>query len=437
MMMKFSRDQLYQEIWEISARQVANKYGLNYPALLKKCKEHGIPLPNGKYWYNKKNGIDIQELIIALPDSSVKEIEVEKQAIKIKKEKATSGDILPIHEDIKETDIVPSIEESTAKFLFDVDWVRSSLDYLESEKIETIIFVLSTFELKENKRLHKKVSSYKESVVNWNKRVKAAERNYYDSRYERNTLEQPKFLKEISSEQLPRLYRILDTIFSVFEQIGEIVTDDLCIRFGKDIVSFEIIESTDKINHELTKGEAQQLVKYNDEIKRQSYASKPNIRKYDYIPNGIFRIKMPNGKYLKDTKSNKLEDMIPEIMLLFYQCYFEIRNRREQWEEAQRIREEEKQKARILQEHIDQEKKKTREFLNILSDYKLANEIRKFVDILKESDKADQETIEWMSRKADWIDPTISVEDELLGKREHHKADEEKDKFLKEEKYYW
>ncbi|TLG75295.1 cellulose synthase [Culicoidibacter larvae] len=437
MMMKFSRDQLYQEIWEISARQVANKYGLNYPALLKKCKEHGIPLPNGKYWYNKKNGIDIQELIIALPDSSVKEIEVEKQAIKIKKEKATSGDILPIHEDIKETDTVPSIEESTAKFLFDVDWVRSSLDYLESEKIETIIFVLSTFELKENKRLHKKVSSYKESVVNWNKRVKAAERNYYDSRYERNTLEQPKFLKEISSEQLPRLYRILDTIFSVFEQIGEIVTDDLCIRFGKDIVSFEIIESTDKINHELTKGEAQQLVKYNDEIKRQSYASKPNIRKYDYIPNGIFRIKMPNGKYLKDTKSNKLEDMIPEIMLLFYQCYFEIRNRREQWEEAQRIREEEKQKARILQEHIDQEKKKTREFLNILSDYKLANEIRKFVDILKESDKADQETIEWMSRKADWIDPTISVEDELLGKREHHKADEEKDKFLKEEKYYW
>ncbi|EAF5859404.1 cellulose synthase [Listeria monocytogenes] len=437
MMMKFSRDQLYQEIWEISARQVANKYGLNYPALLKKCKEHSIPLPKGKYWYNKKNGIDIQELIIALPDSSVKEIEVEKQAVKIKKEKATSGEILPIHEDIKETDTVPSNEESITKFLFDVDWVRSSLDCLESEKIETIISVLSTFELKENKRLHKKVSSYKESVVKWNKRVKAAERNYYDSRYERNTFEQPKFLKEISSEQLPRLYRILDTIFSVFEQIGEIVTDDLCIRFGKDTVSFEIIESTDKINHELTKEEAQQLVKYNDEIKRQSYASKPNIRKYDYIPNGIFRIKMPNGKYIKDTKSNKLEDMIPEIVLLFYQCYFETRNRREQREEAQRIREEEKQKARILQERIDQEKKKTREFLNILSDYRLANEIRKFLHILKESDKADQETIEWMSRKADWIDPTISADDELLGKREHHKADEEKDKFLKEEKYYW
>ena len=339
--------------------------------------------------------------------------------------------------EIKETVTVPNVEESTEKFLFDVDGVRSSLDYLEIEKIETIISVLSTFEIKENKRLHKKVSSYKESVVNWNKRVKAAERNYYDSRYQRNTLEQPKFIKEISSEQLPRLYRILDSIFSVLEQIGEIVTDDLCIQFGKDTVSFEIIESTDKINHELTKEEAQQLVKYNDEIKRQSYASKPNIRKYDYIPNGIFRIKMPNGKYIKDSKSNKLEDVIPEIVLLFYQCYFEIRNRREEWEEAQRIREEEKQKARLLQEHIDQEKKKTREFLNIISDCKLANEIRKFVDIVKESNKADQETIEWISRKADWIDPTISAVDELLGRREHHKTDDEKDKLLKEEKYYW
>lgn len=56
---------------------------------------------------------------------------------------------------------------------------------------------------------------------------------------------------------------------------------------------------------------------------------------------------------------------------------------------------------------------------------------------MKESNKANQETIEWMSRKADWIDPTISAEDELLGKRDHHKTDDEKDKLLKEEKYYW
>ncbi|MBU3207714.1 hypothetical protein KPL33_12120 [Clostridium algidicarnis] len=188
MMMKFSREQLYQEIWEISAKQVANKYGLNYPALLKKCKEHSIPLPNGRYWYNKNNGLDIQGLTVALPSSNVKEIEVEKQTVKSKKEKVTLRENLSTHEEVKEVDAVSSIEQSSVKFSFDVDGVRSSLDYLENEKIETIISVLSTFEVKENKRLHKKVSSYKESVVKWNKRVKAAERNYYDSRYQRNTL---------------------------------------------------------------------------------------------------------------------------------------------------------------------------------------------------------------------------------------------------------
>lgn len=296
---------------------------------------------------------------------------------------------------------------------------------------------MSEFEISESKRLHKKVITYKESIIAWNKRVKASERDYYDPRYQRNDLSQPKFIKDVSKEQLPRLYRILDMLCTIFEKLGEIIIDDLRIQIGKDIVSFEVIESTDKVNHELTKEEAQQLVKYNDEVKRHSYVSKPNIRKYDYIPNGLLRIKMSNGKYIKDTKSNKLEDMLPEIVILFYQCYFEIRTQREDWEEAQRKCEEEKQKARMLQERIDQEKKKTREFLNMLSDYKLADEIRKFVGILKDSDKADQETIEWMSRKADWIDPTISAEDELLGKREHYKSDEEKNKFLKEEKYYW
>ena len=435
MTMKFSREQLHQEIWEISARQVANKYGLNYPALLKKCKEHKISLPNAGYWYKKNKGLDVQGLIDALPNSDEEEIEVEK--ITLKKKKTTLAKKLPIREETKEKNTELSVEVSKEKNAIDVDEVRCSLAYLESEKVDTIISVLSTFEQKENKRLHKKVSAYKESIVHWNKREKAAEWSFFDPRYQRNTLERPRFIKEISKEQLPRLYRLLDTIFSVFEQFGESVTDDLCIRFGEDIVSFEVIESTDKINHELTKDEAQQLVEYNDAIKRERYASKPKIRKYDHIPNGRFRIKVPNGKYIKDTKTIKMEDMTLEIVVLFYQCYFDIRKRREEREEAQRIREEEEKKAIQLQEQIDKEKRKTSEFLNIIADYKLANDIREFIDILKKDGKVDQETIMWMSRKADWIDPIISAEDELLGEREHRGTSEEKEKFLKEKNYYW
>ncbi|RBR38679.1 cellulose synthase [Enterococcus faecalis] len=441
MMMKFTREQLYKEIWETSARQVAIKYGLNNQKLLNQCKEINIPLPGGKYFYNRQHGLDIDNLIVPLPDSNVKEIEVEKQRNRVQK-KHTKDVIVEFEKDkiintkkVLENKSNPN--ETVNRVLFDKDVLSSSLNFLEKEEKNVIIKILSEFEISERKRLHKKVVAYKESIVVWNKRVKASERDYYDPRYRRNDLSQPKFIKDVSEEQLPRLYRILDTLFTIFEKIGERITNDLRIQIGKDTVDFEVIESTVKVNHELTKEEARQLVEYNDEVKRRSYASKPNIRKYDYIPNGLLRIKVSNGEYIKDTKLNKLEDMIPEIVILFYQRYFEIRTQREDWEETQRKREEEKQKARLLQERIDQEKKKTREFLNILSDYKLAGEIRKFVDIMKENDKADQETITWMLRKADWIDPTISVEDELLGKREHHKTDDEKVKFLKEEKYYW
>ena len=440
MMMKFTREQLYKEIWETSARQVAIKYSLNYQKLLNQCKEISIPLPGGKYFYNRQHGLDIDNLITPLPDSKVSDIEVEKQRSRIQKKETVvefEKDIRINTEKTLETDSNQNKTVNKVKILFDRDTLYSSLNFLEREKKDSIIKILSEFEISERKRLHKKVVAYKESIVVWHKRVKASERDYYDPRYRRNDLSQPKFIKDVSEEQLPRLYRILDTLITIFEKIGERITNDLRIQIGKDTVDFEVIESTVKVNHELTKEEARQLVEYNDEVKRRSYASKPNIRKYDYIPNGLLRIKVSNGEYIKDTKLNKLEDMIPEIVILFYQRYFEIRTQREDWEETQRKREEEKQKARMLQERIDQEKKKTREFLNMLSDYKLADEIRKFVGILKESDKADQETIEWMSRKADWIDPTISAEDELLGKREHYKSDEEKNKFLKEEKYYW
>lgn len=49
MIKTFSREKLYEEIWEISAKQVALKYDLSYSDLLKKCKEFEIPIPNGSY----------------------------------------------------------------------------------------------------------------------------------------------------------------------------------------------------------------------------------------------------------------------------------------------------------------------------------------------------------------------------------------------------
>lgn len=48
--------------------------------------------------------------------------------------------------------------------------------------------------------------------------------------------------------------------------------------------------------------------------------------------------------------------------------------------------------------------------------------------------------IEWALKKADWYDPSIATEDEYLGKRQHEKSAEEKEKSLQDsirKSWYW
>lgn len=43
--------------------------------------------------------------------------------------------------------------------------------------------------------------------------------------------------------------------------------------------------------------------------------------------------------------------------------------------------------------------------------------------------------IDWAKKKADWFDPTIAGTDELLGKRDHKKSEEQK--ALKRSGNFW
>ena len=82
MIKTFSREELYEEIWEISAKQVSLKFDLSYSDLLKKCKEFEIPIPKGSYWYRKNTGQDLSELIVPLPQNDVNEINIDRKSLK-------------------------------------------------------------------------------------------------------------------------------------------------------------------------------------------------------------------------------------------------------------------------------------------------------------------------------------------------------------------
>ena len=239
----------------------------------------------------------------------------------------------------------------------------------------------------------------------------------------------------MSEEGVSRALAILNTIMKEVEKLGGRVNDDLSMHIRDDDVSVHLAEGQDKVPHELTKREAQAILEYNEEVKKYSWASKPKIRKYDKVYNGKLRVVFCNGKYLRDSDSAKLEDMLGEILVCLYEDSERVKIAREKREAEELRRAEEEKRKRERRERIGLEAKKTIALKNKANDYRIAKEIREYfaAAVEKGGDEITLEWINWAQRKADWYDPIVALEDEYLGKRDHGKSSEEKDKVLQVE----
>ena len=69
---KLTREQLYNEIWEISVSGVTKKYNVPYTEMLKLCKEADIPIPPSGYWTKLRFGKSVTN--IPLPESEISEV---------------------------------------------------------------------------------------------------------------------------------------------------------------------------------------------------------------------------------------------------------------------------------------------------------------------------------------------------------------------------
>lgn len=437
-----SRQQLYNEIWQISVAGVARKYNLNYPKLIAKCKEADLPFPPSGYWTRKNMGIDVTGEVVTLPPSNIENMELLLAGAKVEKKKKVelkqpveavveeTGDSLEkasvsieqkVEEKLEEV-IVPIMEENIAD--------DTVLTFLESEEKKHVLRTASELNICDKKKLHEQLIKYKKSMSEWKRKEKEIQnKRGYNSRYNRLDNE-PMFFNEISVESYQRAFLILDAIFCAVEKLGGKVNEDLSMRVKSDVVRIRIAEGQDKIKHELTQQEAREVVEYNDRLKHNQWASKPQIRKYDYIYNGKLRIVFGDGEYVRDNVKEKLEDRLGDILLRLYEKSEETRIQRERWEEEQRKREEEARRKEEVRKKKETEVRKTKELLNQVEDYRIACEIRQYITAVTQQNKITSELIEWIEwakKKADWYDPTVAAEDEYLGKREHSKSREEKD----------
>lgn len=457
-----SREQIYNEVWELSLAGVARKYSISYSLIYKLCKEANVPIPPSGYWtkLNFEKPVSKPPLPestineVAIPRAKTPRIRVEKiekgmstiseakiEATQQEEEAVNNANSSPddvLKEEMDTGALSLSKSSNTAKHIEN----RSNSEIACMSSLEKLAFLLEAERNKvfdianqiqiphEKARLHPKIVAYKNVVIEWNKSDKkevGAQRspqNYSSYR------SRPPFLAGvISKETLPRVYRILGALIQAIERLGGSVTDSLTFIVRNESVSLEIYEMQDKVDHVITRSEENQLRKYEEDKKRYSWASKPNIRKYDYVFNGqlCININQNRNKRFRDTKSSILENQLGYFLIEMYEASEIIRKEREAREEERRKREEEERLREERRKRHMIEVERTVALTNMAHDYAMACKIRAYITALVSARTLTEEDIEWINwakKKADWYDPIIAREDEILGKREHQKEKE-------------
>lgn len=444
-----TRKQLYEEIWQLSVAGVAKKYNIIYAKLMATCKREAIPYPSSGYWTKKNFGKDVSGEIVELTGDENKEIllsalrsstshtqgkkhfnkqaQNEESVLLQKPETANKNQLSERQPPTASLKVTESVENDVLSFL-------DYLPFLDNNERVKVLLCAQTIKTNENARFHKVLVQYRKQLSDYKAKLNEAQKNPYYNHNIPKPLNEPLFFNEMSDNGAKRAFAILDALFKAIESLGGSINSDLSVVIKEDVVRFRMAEGQDQIKHELTKKEAQQLVKYNDEVKYSHWASKPQIRKYDKVYNGKLRIIFGERKYIRDSSSGNLEDRLGDILIALYEKSEENRIARilkeaeeQKRKEAERLREE-KRKLKA------QEAQRIIELSNMAEDYRIANEIRAYIAAVIKSgrEESNSKWVQWAKQKANWYDPTIEYNDELLGTREHGKNKEEKDKALKD-----
>jgi hypothetical protein len=267
----YNREKLYEEVWEKPVVEVAVRYGVSDVTIHKICKSLNVPVPPRGYWAKLRAGGRIKKTPLPKANGAIEVIGTRTfEGVKASDESAQPLSFLP--------------EIERQKVLFAAQEIKLSA---------------------ENTQLHKRIAAYKSVVKEWNKndrKPEGAQRSF------KNYTNRPPFLAGvISNETLPRVYRLLDALFRQVEKLGGSINDDLSLQIRSEHVKIEISEAQDEIKHEMTRKEAQEIILYEDAKRQNRWASKPQIRKYDYVFNGKLRLFVRKNRYFKDTDKANIE----------------------------------------------------------------------------------------------------------------------------------
>lgn len=421
--MKLTRQQLYDKVWKKGTSALQKELDLSYVELKKMCEDLNIPRPSSAYWSALSFGKKVEQ--IALP-ASVEDMPEEVETDDYKKKKVRKIPKIATENTIEPAESAKDEESVTVKGQEHIEQNSSHKDEIVQQEAEVRtddeIFKVPEILYAKDPIIFDTIAKHREKVFesehSWDTKnpFKCKAENYLDV--------------NVSKESFDRAIRIFYTIIRAARHFGyEIDTKHKKGEYGRYEGGTFFVVKGQRIQVDLT------------EKNRRVKNEESNYDSYDYVPSGDLKFRILAtysfwNKEIKDTKCTRLEDKIEAII----HDLEDEADRRIEEERQQKIREEQKRieeerKRREEEERKRQEalrKDEREKVMSLLVDVERHAVAERMYDYIRDfknalADKGVEMTdelrgdIEWMQKKADWMNPFLEVEDEILTSEDYTK----------------
>jgi hypothetical protein len=363
MIKMFAREELYETVWSESISSLAKKYKVSDYALRKVCKRMNIPLPNNGYWSKLKYNKPAEKEELPTNFSGEKEINLSEG----------DKDAIQVNSAIHRTNAIRKSYNALDQSIFKVPAKLTNPDKLVTIAYKTLI------NQKSNEWSRWLIHTYP-GEININ----------------------------VSPKNVGRALRIFDTIIKLLRSRGH----DVIINRSE--------------THAIIEGEKFEIAlreKLRIERIQENYSWKTNV--YFTTDKLIFRV--DHGYRMKEFTDDKilLEEKLPLIL-----AHLEFRGQKEKEKriEYEIHRANEREKERIEKEHKERKDKEINDFKNLLKESNSWHQSVILDNYLKEVERRAVENntltdeltewLKWAKSKAEWYNPFIRKEDDILSKED-------------------
>jgi hypothetical protein len=356
---RLSRDELFDLVWSQRLSEVCKKYYVSESGLIKICQELKIPLPTLKYWITKNDNSSPPEKPI-LPSYS-----------------GYSCTYLKLREDMEKTK--EAIQNKLSMFTEEIK-SDPNVKLKVPEKLTNPDPLITNTR---DKLLKKEVYSRNQGIV---------------------SSHQGSLGIYVSPNHIGRALRFMDTMVKAFKSRGhEIVIKDgtaHIVLFGEEY-----------------------WISCQEKEKRVTVKNSYGSTNTELEPTGRLAFRLGESYYLKEWVEGitPIEDQVLKILANVEFYGWKKYQERIEREKQRAIEKERERIAKELQDRKDKELKDFKEIFKLSKRHEQSEVIRRYADELEKwamsrNELTDElkEKIEWIRKKADWYDPFVEADDELL-----------------------